>query len=202
MLLAGFALVANGQTNGAAAVASFRETRDRQFRERASSPLEDADFAAFEGLEYFPFDARYDVEARLEKASEPKIFLMPNSSGTTSRYVIVGVLKFALEGRAHALTAYQREDVAAGKYPSYRNIVFVPFRDLTNGKQTYGAGRFLDIRISESGAARVDFNFAYNPHCSYGNRFACPLPPRENFLQAGIEAGEKRFATAKEKVSQ
>ena len=201
-LLAGCALAAAGQTSAAAAVGIFRESRDRQFRQRERSPLEDADFKAFDGLQYYAFDARYDVEARFEKATEQKVFLMPNSSGGTDRYVVVGVLRFTLEGRAHALTAYQQEAVAAGQYPNYRNIVFVPFRDLTNGKETYGAGRFLDIRIGEDGAARVDFNLAYNPHCSYGSRFACPLPPRENFLQAKIEAGEKRFVTAKEKVSQ
>jgi uncharacterized protein len=179
----------------------FREARERQFRVKGLSPLADDELAGFKGLEYFPFDARLVVKAKVEKASEPRIFLMPTSTGMSEKYVVYGTFVFELEGRAHTLTAYQSETIASGKYPSYKSLVFVPFRDLTNGKETYGAGRFLDIRVTGEEAV-LNFNFAYNPNCAYGgNKYACPVPPRENFLQAKITAGEKKYVSAKEKIS-
>ena len=80
------------------------------------------------------------------------------------------------------------------KTSPYKNLLFVPFKDLTNGKETYGAGRYMDIVKPRGDEAILNFNLAYNPNCAYGSEdFSCPIPPKENFLQAEIKAGEKIF---------
>lgn len=74
-------------------------------------------------------------------------------------------------------------------------MFFVPFKDLTNGAETYSAGRYLYVRLPKTEAdAILDFNLAYNPNCAYGNKdYSCTLPPKENFLQVEIKAGELKF---------
>jgi uncharacterized protein (DUF1684 family) len=182
-------------------VTSFRALRDRQFRVPQQSPLTDDDLLNFKGLDYFSFDEKFVVKAKMERAAEEKFIQLPTSTGMSEKYLNCGVLTFELDGQNYSLTAYQSAVVASGKYPAYNNILFVPFRDLTNGKETYGAGRFLNPRIAGD-EVTLNFNLAYNPNCSYGsNKFACPIPPRENFLQAKIFAGEKRFVPAGEKTT-
>jgi uncharacterized protein len=67
--------------------------------------------------------------------------------------------------------------------------IFVPFRDATSGKTTYGGGRYIDTRLAND-AVELDFNRAYNPYCVWNFSFACPVPPEENRLNFAIEAGE------------
>ena len=74
-------------------------------------------------------------------------------------------------------------------------IYYIPFTDLTNGEETYGAGRYLDFKIPESEKVIIDFNLAYNPYCAYNHSYSCPIPPKENNLNIKIEAGEKTFET-------
>ena len=172
-------------------VKRFREMRDKSFRTLSETPLSGAEFSSFKGLEYFEASEKFIVKARFEKTEDAQVFMMPTSIGTTRKYFKRGVLKFEIDGRSFSLTAFQSE--TAGKDDS----LFVPFRDLTSGKETYGAGRYLYIKASADAEAVVDFNFAYNPNCAYGNeQFSCALPPKENFLQIEIKAGEKVYPLA------
>jgi uncharacterized protein (DUF1684 family) len=70
--------------------------------------------------------------------------------------------------------------------------LFLPFRDATSGKESYGAGRYLDLHAHRD-EVEIDFNYAYNPYCAYNPEWNCPLPPAENWLQVPIRAGEKAF---------
>src|SRR5262249_329811 len=143
----------------------------------------------FKGLEYFDVDAKFVVKAKFEKTLDQQIFMMPTSIGTTRKYFKYGRLTFELDGKALSLNVYQSEASAKNN-----GTLFIPFRDLTNGRETYGAGRYLDIRIPSDAEAVLDFNFAYNPSCAYGSsNFSCTIPPKENFLQIEIKAGEKTF---------
>lgn len=174
----------------------FREIRDRSFRSASETPLTTEDFRSFKGLEYFETSEKFVVKARLEKTADAQIFLMPTSVGTTRRYLKYGILTFELDGKSFSLTAFQSEGAAAGR----SKTIFVPFKDQTNGAETYAAGRYLDIRLAADDAAVIDFNFAYNPLCAYGrDDFSCALPPKENFLQIEIKAGEKMYAPAAKK---
>ncbi len=173
----------------------FREIRDKSFRKASETPLLNEDFLKFKGLEYFDADTKFAVKARLEKTSDTQIFMMPTTIGTKHKYFKYGILKFDLDGKSHSLNVYQSEWSA-----KKNGSLFVPFRDLTNGKETYGAGRYLDIRMPSGIDVILDFNFAYNPNCAYGSdKFSCAIPPKENFLQTEIKAGEKIFAYSAKK---
>lgn len=100
----------------------------------------------------------------------------------------MGRLRFVLAGRALALTAYKVGDIRS-------DSLFVPFKDDTSGRETYVAGRYLDLKPEPDGTYSLDFNDAYNPYCAYSNSYSCPLPPAENDLPVPIEAGERLGAT-------
>ena len=86
---------------------------------------------------------------------------------------------------------YQGE--ALSKTDEYKDYLLIPFTDTTNGKETYGGGRYIDFAIPASEMVTLDFNLAYNPSCAYSSRYSCPIPPRENRLKAEIRAGEKTY---------
>jgi hypothetical protein len=176
-------------------VQRFREIRDKSFRNAAETPLKQEDFLKFDGLKYFGIDPKYAVKAKLEKTSDEQIFMMPRSIGAARKYYKYGVLKFELNGTSFSLTVFRSE--ASTKK---NGLLFVPFRDRTNGAETYGAGRYLDIKVPAGDETILDFNYAYNPNCAYGNEeFSCAVPPRENFLQIEIKAGEKIFPHSAQK---
>ena len=114
-------------------------------------------------------------------------------SGMRKQYVKYGELHFELAGKKQRLNVYQSLDLR--KMPQYRDYLFVPFKDLTNAGETYGGGRYLDFRMKdiEGSDCVLDFNKAYNPYCAYSEGYNCPIPPRENHLEAKVEAGEMNF---------
>lgn len=189
-----FAAQAQTSYYGTDNIKAFREGREKEFRNPLMSPLKPEDVSTFKGLNYFQEDKNFVVKAKLEKSADEKFFLMPTSSGTSRKYIKYGVLKFKLGEKDYALNAYQSEAILLSEKSPYKNLLFIPFKDLTNGKETYGGGRYLNINKPEGDEVFLDFNLAYNPSCAYGNeQFSCPLPPKENFLQAEIKAGEKAF---------
>lgn len=197
MLVAAAAVTAQANY-GSGDVKAFRESRDREFRSKDSTPLTDRDLASFDGLSYFEIDPKFSVDAKLERNAGTETFLMTTSAGTTRKYLKFGTLRFEIDGAPYSLTVFRSE--SAPKLPEYAGLLFLPFRDLTNGKESYGAGRYLDLRIPDGDSVKLDFNLAYNPSCAYGSdRFSCPLPPRENFLQIKIFAGERNFEHPAEK---
>lgn len=194
-LLLSFVGLANSQTfYGTTDLKTFREGRDKEFRNLKESPLLSEDFLKFKGLKYFPTDEKFAIKAKFEKTADKQVFTLPTSVGMSAKFFKYGVLTFELNGKSYTLTVYQSEMVAAGKFPEYKDLLFIPFRDLTNGKETYGAGRYLDIQIPSGDEAILNFNLVYNPNCAYGSdRYACPIPPKENSLKVKITAGEKSF---------
>ena len=186
---------AAGQTfYGTTDLAAFREGRDREFRSKSESPLTDAGFAAFEGLKYFPNDSRFRVPAVFTRVRGEKYFMMPTSSGKAKRFVKYGVLEFRLDNRPYRLSVYQADEAARAAYPDYAELLFIPFRDLTSGKETYSVGRYIDIKLPKGNRVVLDLNLAYNPNCAYGNdKFSCPIPPKENYLAVRVTAGELNY---------
>ena len=173
----------------------FREGRDKEFRDKAESPLKEEDFAAFKGLNYFPVDTDLRVTAQFTRTPSEKWFQMPTSSGKTKKFVKFGVLKFRIGRKPLTLSVYQMDPAVAAKFPEYADLLFIPFKDTTNRTETYGGGRYIDIRKPKGTSVILDFNLAYNPSCAYGGeKWNCPIPPSENSLKVAIAAGEKRFA--------
>lgn len=185
----------SGQTfYGSTDVGAFRQGRDQEFRDREESPLREEDFATFKGLNYFPVNSMFRVNAAFERTPDEKYFQMPTSSGKTKKFVKYGTAKFRLNGADRTLSVYQIDKEVLDKFPEYADLLFIPFRDATNKSETYGGGRYIDIRQPKGDTVVIDFNLAYNPSCAYGSdRFNCPLPPRENALDIAIKAGEKRY---------
>lgn len=166
-----------------------RAEKDRAFKESAESPLTAEDRGAFTALRYFPPDPIYRVGALLRVAppDEATAVTMPTSTGKQRELRRVGRLEFNLKGRPLSLTAFAEAGAAGAPR------LFVPFGDLTNGTETYPAGRYLDLDPTPTGLYEIDFNKAYNPFCAYNETYDCPYPPKENRLQVPVRAGERLF---------
>ena len=136
-------------------------------------------------LRYYAPDTKYAVPAELRLFDSRQNVEVPTSTGTVRRMEVVGTLNFTLDGQQMSLGALVPEGT--------RQIqeLFVPFADLTTGKETYKAGRYLDIPPTATGLYTIDFNLAYNPTCAYNESYECPYPPPSNRLKVEIRAGEK-----------
>lgn len=176
-----------------AAWAHWRVTRDRLFKSHPQSPIPLRDRESFTGLDYFDYDRDLRVVAE-PQAAEPQKYDIGTSDGSTYSFTRFGVARFELAGRAQELELYWLDGYGGG--------LFVPFADATSGTETYGAGRYLYDTIKgadlgdEDGRLIFDFNFAYNPSCSYDPRWVCPLAPPPNRLKVPIRAGERTSVPA------
>ena len=143
----------------------------------------------FEGIDHFPIDEAFRVEARLEPYEEPRVVAIPTVLGEDTAMLAPGVLHFTINGTEHTLEPYL-SGPANDQY-------FLIFRDATSAVTTYGAGRFLSATAAgEDGTTVLDFNLCYNPPCAFTPHATCPLPPPQNWLLASVEAGEKYTGVA------
>lgn len=161
-----------------------RSMKDRFMAHHAESPFVAESVPDFHGLKYFPIDERYVVRGRLVRRPVPEeAFLRTNRDGQAVMRCL-GEIRFRLEGRDLRLRVYH-----AGE--GVGNSVFVPFRDLTSGRESYGPGRYATLELNESDEYELDFNRAFNPYCAYTDAYECGFPPSENDLPLAIRAGEK-----------
>ncbi len=140
----------------------------------------------FKGLEYFPIDGRYRVEATFVPYSEPREIKVPTVVGVEETMTAPGTVHFTLRGEKCTLEPLVES-------PDDSSFFFI-FADPTNSKSTYGAGRFLSTRRVYDGTVVLDFNQAFNPPCAFTPFATCPLPPPGNRLPVPVEAGEKAYA--------
>ena len=163
---------------------SRREARDQAFRAE-KDPIPENKRSALLPLRYYPPDPSYSVAAALRLGQERPVVPMPTSTGTIRNYQRVGVLEFTFKGEKLSLGAFVEEGA--------REVdgLFVPFVDATSGKETYPAGRYLDIPPTTTGIYEIDFNRAFFPYCYYNITYECPIAPRENHLQIPVRAGER-----------
>jgi uncharacterized protein len=144
-------------------------------------------------LDFFEIDSTFRVKCTFTKTNSQSTFTIPTVDGKQNEYFKYGILSFEIKGEKLQLNVYQ--SLGLMRIPKYKNYLFIPFKDVTSGKETYGGGRYLDIETTDiqGDVVILDFNKAYNPYCAFGNGFSCPIPPKENHLKARIEAGEKNF---------
>ena len=167
-------------------IARARQAKDAMLRESRESPIPPDRRASWPPLQYFPVDASYRVPAALRPPAGPaEVIVMPTSTGQQRQMRRAGTLEFAVQGQPLRLSAFSDMDSPVALR------LFVPFGDLTNGKETYPGGRYLDLDPTPTGLYEIDFNRAYSPYCAYNPQFDCPYPPPENRLKAPIRAGEK-----------
>lgn len=144
-------------------------------------------------LHFFAPDSSYRVTAAFERTEDKDGFQMPSSLSNKRRFFRYGLLRFTLNGVDCRLTVFQSKDLMSSA--GYRNYLFLPFTDSTNGTDTYEGGRYIDLSSTDirNGSVTIDFNKAYNPYCSYTVGYDCPIPPRENALPVAVRAGEKKY---------
>jgi uncharacterized protein (DUF1684 family) len=166
----------------------WRAVRDELFPTHPQSPLAAEARERFAGLAYFPYDVALRVLANVEPA-EDEAREIAGSAASSTLFRRFGRAHFELVGSRQALELFWLEGYGGG--------VFLPFGDTTSGQETYGGGRYLLDTVKgadlgqDDGRLVLDFNFAYNPSCSYDPRWACPLTPPANRLAIAVRAGEK-----------
>lgn len=183
-------MYARARTGGGAAeaCARFRAERERLLREHPQSPLPERDRSR-RLLAWFPWRPEWRVEAPLEAVGTGNVLVIATSTGEPTRFTRVGRVRAQVPTGEVVLSVFWLEGYGGG--------LFLPFRDATSGAGSYGGGRYLldtvkgaDLGVADGGALVLDFNYAYNPSCSYDPRWSCPLAPPENRLGVAVEAGE------------
>jgi uncharacterized protein (DUF1684 family) len=140
----------------------------------------------FAGLDYFPVDLKWRIDARFETYDPPRIIPIVNVLGMVDNMTSPGVLVFEVNAKSYRLDPVLEKG---------SKQLFIIFGDKTTGKETYGAGRYLYADpAGDDGKVVLDFNKAYNPPCAFTEFATCPLPPRQNRLSIRVEAGEKKYA--------
>jgi len=169
-------------------IKKFQKDLNEEYLNPKETPLRGENFTQFKKHPFFPIDLKYRVKAKFIKTENPKPFDLPTSSGKTKSYQEFGKAIFELDGKSYTLTIYQSLDLM--KMEKYKDHLFLPFRDATNNKETYGGGKYLDLKIPEGDSIILDFNQSYHPYCAYNAYdYNCPTVPEENKLSVEIRAG-------------
>lgn len=168
----------------------FRHQIDQFMAHHPQSPLPPHLLDGFEGLNYYAPNPDLVLELTVEPIENGDPVTVQTSDGDERTYRRWGRVTFEVDGQPATLTILG---------DMHGHGLFLPFRDTTSGKETYGAGRYMDedrpaIQRIGRGRVRLDFNYAYNPYCAYSPDYSCPLPPHENWLSVPIRAGEQAFA--------
>jgi uncharacterized protein len=165
-------------------IAAWRAEKDA-FMRSDQSPVPEDRRPTFPPLPYYPVNEEFRVPAALEVARGDDTMEMSTSTGQRRAMRRIGSLGFTLQGQPLTLTAFaEATDTTLAR-------LFVPFGDPTNQRETYRAGRYLDLDRTATGLYDLDFNRAYHPFCLFNTSFECPIPPRENRLTVPIRAGER-----------
>ncbi len=163
----------------------FRKHKDEYFAAGDHSPLDPSDRDNFEALAYFPYNPSLQFEVDIDAIEDQgELLTLDTSDGEQVDFLIAGKVRFVVDNGDYELTLLKDTD---------RGRFFLPFNDATNGLETYKNGRYLDPQQKPNGKLTLDFNYAYNPYCAYGDGWSCPLPPEQNLLPVEILAGEKAF---------
>lgn len=166
----------------------WREVRHELFVTHPESPLPEGDRLGFSGIDYYDYDPAARALAEVVPA-EPRTYEIATSGDGTYAFTLFAVARFEIFDTSAQLELYWLENYGGG--------VFLPFRDATSGNTTYGAGRYLLDTVKGAdlgelyGQLVLDFNFAFNPSCSYDPRWVCPLAPPPNRLELAVTAGER-----------
>ncbi len=164
-----------------------RLEKDKYLLTAPNTPIKASDMELFAGLSYYPVDKSFVFETVLRRLPVPEEVTIATSKDRPRIMLHLGALPFMVGAQQCELQVYAPKDTSDGNY------WFVPFIDPTNGEETYGGGRYIDIDDIASDTVFLDFNYAYNPYCAYNERYDCPIPPVENVLPVPIRAGERNY---------
>ena len=202
LLLALFAFNSNAQNHPSDSktpidiqleISEYQKNLTDTYSNEETSILSDADrekFIALGGHPFFPINSKYRITADLTVFSKPERIEMKTSTSRIANYKIYCKATFMIDGQNYELFVYQ--NMAAFASVLHKDMLFLPFTDLTSGEETYGGGRYLDLSIPKNkNKIIIDFNKAYHPYCAYSEGYSCPIPPQANFVEHKIEAGIK-----------
>lgn len=145
--------------------------------------------SSFTGLKYFEVNPDYRISATLTPIKDKKVVRLATNDGLENRYLEYGYAEFAIGDTRCKLLILELMESGPN-----RGTLFLAFADDTSVSETYGAGRYMDVKkVPGSSSILLDFNKAYNPYCAYSDKYSCPFPPKENLLSVAIRAGEKIY---------
>lgn len=171
-----------------AEISKERQAKDDYMRSSDESPFGD-EKKNCKGLNYFPIDFNYRISAKLISIENKKVVVLPTSDNLEKKYLEYAFTEFELNGEPCKLLILEIMEEGP-----YRGTLFLAFADATSANETYGAGRYLDVKkVPGASSVVLDFNQAYNPYCAYSEKFSCPFPPKENVLKVAVRAGEKSY---------
>jgi uncharacterized protein len=169
-------------------IAKERLAKNNFMRSSSESPFGDSR-KNFEQLNYFPVDVNYRISARLSSIDNKKVVVLPTSDNLEKKYLEYAFAEFELNGEPCRLLLLEIMEEGP-----YRGTLFLAFADATSADETYGAGRYLDVKKTPGASSvTLDFNQSYNPYCAYSENYSCPFPPKENILKTAVRAGEKKY---------
>lgn len=181
-----------GQGNSALKdISKFQKKLNKDFANGEKSPLTDEDIKEFKSLDFFPIDTNYRVIAKLKYYKGSKPFKMKTTTDRLPVYRIFASATFEIHGKKHVLHIYQNQKLLLTT--EFEDYLFLPFTDKTNGEDSYGGGRYIDLKVTDQETIVLDFNKAYNPYCAYNDKYSCPIPPKSNQLDIEIPVGVKAF---------
>lgn len=172
-------------------VEKFQKKINSEYADAKTSPLMETELKNFKTLDFYPANGKYFVNAKFVKAENEKVFEMKTTGTRTPKYIKYGTIYFTIDGIDLKLNIYR--NIELSKTKEYKDHLFLPFSDLTSGKESYIGGRYIDLKIPKGNVIVVDFNQAYNPYCAYNHKYSCPIVPLENDLNVEIKAGVKTF---------
>ena len=170
------------------ALVEMRIEKNEEFFQPETSPIKAEDLQGFQGLNYYFPQAELRFKTPFMEEAGTDTVSLTKRKGELVPYIRRGHVAFTNQGQVYRLDVFGPADSAAGDF------LWLPFFDETSGKDTYGGGRYLDVKVESEGMVDLDFNYAYNPLCDYNpDKYNCTLPPAGNKLGFAVEAGEKSF---------
>jgi uncharacterized protein (DUF1684 family) len=174
--------------NYTAEIEKERKDKDEFMKSDKGSPFQ-VDSLEFHGLNYFPIDPKFNIKAKLVHIEKKKVVILGTSDGKQQKYLEYAHAIFNMDGVENKLLILEVMDMGP-----QRGKLFLAFADATSSAETYGAGRYLDVKkVHAASSIQLDFNLAYNPYCAYTDSFTCPFPPKENVLAIAVRAGEMNY---------
>lgn len=169
-------------------IQAFQQQLNKAYKNKAGSPLKPTDRKKFKKHDFFPINMDYVVEAQLTRTPDAPFEPMPATGPIVQLYRVYAIANFEIHGKPYTLHLYQSKSLM--NKPGFADYLFLPFTDLTSGDESYGGGRYVEVRIPAAGnTLTINFNKAYNPYCAYNDRYSCPLVPKVNDLPVAIRAG-------------
>jgi uncharacterized protein len=173
------------------AAQKFQSTLNAEYADAKTSPLTTEDLSQFKSLDFYPINENAFVVGQFTRTEKEKPFEMETSTARKPMYVKYGEIRFEMEGKEFKLNVYR--NIELSKKKEYKDHLFLPFSDLTSGKESYIGGKYIDLKIPKGNTMVIDFNQSYNPYCAYNHKYSCPKVPLENDLAIEIKAGVKKF---------